>query len=166
MESACDRARREGRRALEARLRSPQLRPDAGSDRFDEAAEKLAAIGSGVVADIDARRAECLVLEGRQREALPLAERTLSRVRELGRLDTLGPGLERTLGYAFAQDRRPDEAASHLERSLELGRAAQARYEIAMTLNATAEVTGRPSVEAEELFAQLGVVSIPSIPLP
>jgi class 3 adenylate cyclase len=148
------------------RLAACLLRFEEAHRLLDEAAEKLAAIGSGVVADIDARRAECLVLEGRQRGALPLAERTLSRVRELGRLDTLGPGLERTLGYAFAQDRRPDEAASHLERSLELGRAAQARYEIAMTLNATAEVTGRPSVEAEELFAQLGVVSIPSIPLP
>ena len=150
------------------RLAARTSRFDEAHALFDDAAEELDAIGSaGLVLETDARRAECLVLEGRHREALELAEQALVRTTELGRLATLGPSLERALGYALHQGRRPDESQPRFEESLRLARKAQAGYEVAMTLRALAETTtGNSSREAEELFDQLGVVSTPSVPLP
>jgi class 3 adenylate cyclase/tetratricopeptide (TPR) repeat protein len=135
--------------------------------RLDEAAEKLHAIGSeGLALEVDVRRAECLALQGRHRECRELSERALVRAEEMGRLNALGPSLERALGYALHQSRRQEEGAIHFERSLHLARETQARYEIGLTLQAIAAIIGQTSPEAEELLEQLGVVSVPSVPLP
>jgi tetratricopeptide (TPR) repeat protein len=167
-------ARAAGHRLIEAFVTSNLGRLAARTGRFDEAdallddaAEKLAAIGSQALAlETEVRRAECFVLEGRHRAALDAAERALARAEEFGQLDTLGPALERIVGYALCQERRPDESLAHFERSLQLARSTQARYEIAMTLHALASTVGVPSPETRELLETLGVVSVPSVPLP
>jgi tetratricopeptide (TPR) repeat protein len=127
---------------------------------FDEALAHLEEIGAGTfVLEAKARRAECLVLEGSHREALALAQGVLAE----------GPDalVERLIGYALAQDRRPEEARPHFEESLRLARERGARYELARTLRALAE-TGSPehAAEAQELLDSLGVVSLPRVPLP
>ena len=77
--------------------------------------------------------------------------------------------IERLIGYALVQGRRKDEAAPHLERSLELARGLGADLEIALTLKAMAD-TGLAGADAagesEEILGRLGVVSLPRIPLP
>jgi tetratricopeptide (TPR) repeat protein len=167
-------ARAAGYRAIEGFVMANLGRLAARASRFaeahgllDEAAEKLAEIGSkGLAVETEVRRAECLVLEGRRREALELAESTLALAGETGQLGTVGPALERTLGYALVQDRRPDEARPHFERSRELARAWRAPYELALTLRALAESCGERSAEADEIFERLGVVTTPHVPLP
>jgi class 3 adenylate cyclase len=138
---------------------------------LDEAVEKLREIGSDSLAlEADARRAECFVFEGRHRDAARLAEQSLARAAELGRLDTMGPMLERALGYALHQGRQGTKARPHLEESLRLAREAQAEYEVALTLRALAE-TGAPqaeeqAAEAAAIFERLGVIATPRVPLP
>ncbi len=127
---------------------------------FDEALAHLDEIGSGTfLLETKARRAECFVLEGSHREALTLAEEVLAEAQ-----DAL---VERLVGYALVQARRPEEARPHFEESLRLARERDARYEIARTLRALAE-TGAPehAAEAQELLDSLGVVSLPRVPLP
>ena len=77
--------------------------------------------------------------------------------------------IERLIGYALVQGRRNDEAAPHLERSLELARGLDADLEIALTLKALAD-TGLAGADAadesEEILGRLGVVLVPKTPLP
>jgi predicted ATPase/class 3 adenylate cyclase len=167
-------ARAAGHGMIEAFVTANLGRLAARTGRFEEAhelldvaAEKLDAIGSrGLSVERDVRLAECLVLEGRPGEALELAGRALSRAEELGRLDTLGPALERMVGYALCQEKRTPESAPHFERSLELARESDAGYEIALTLEALAATDGGHSAEAAELFERLGVIATPTVPLP
>jgi class 3 adenylate cyclase/tetratricopeptide (TPR) repeat protein len=167
-------ARASGHRLIESFVTANLGRLAARTSRFEEAhelldaaAEQLSAIGSrGLALETDVRRAECFVLEGRHRDALDVAEGALARAGEGGQLDVVGPALERTLGYALFQTRRPDEALPHFERSLELARISKANYEIALTLKALADTYGGESAEAEEIFARLGVIATPHVPLP
>ena len=121
------------------RIKARSLCFDEAHALLDEASEKVTAIGSAAVTvEIDARRAECLVLEGRHTESLGHARQALGRAEELG-LKNLEPSLERMVGYALVQARLPVEALPHFERSLELARASRARYEVALTLEALAD---------------------------
>jgi hypothetical protein len=58
----------------------------------------------------------------------------------------------------------------HLERSLQIAESIGARYEIALTLRALADVGGTDGgarrARSESLFSELGVVSVTSPPLP
>ena len=138
---------------------------------FEDAARSSRRIGADAfVAETNARIAECLVLEGRYQEANELAAETL---REAGAEEpgVLAATLERLLGYAAVQGRKPaDEAQAHFERSLEHGRAVNAQYEVALTLVAQAETglfsDGDPSGEGRAILESLGVASVPSPPLP
>jgi hypothetical protein len=82
----------------------------------------------------------------------------------------IGAMLERLLGYAIHQGREPERARPHYEASLEIARALPADYEAALTLKAMADTRypydGDPEAEYRELFSRLGVVSVPSPPLP
>jgi tetratricopeptide (TPR) repeat protein len=113
------------------------------------------------VAETQSRLAECLVLEGHHREALA----ALEPLRESG-----SPVLaiaERLTGYAVVQSRAGfEEAKPHFERSLEAARAANAEYEVALTLRAIAETSGAEDGEGSEILRRLGIVSTPSVPLP
>jgi tetratricopeptide (TPR) repeat protein len=120
-------------------------------------------------AEADARLAECLVLEGRYADALELAlaTRESSGSLSVGGLQAL---LERVIGYALHQGRRADEARPHLLASLELARELDAEYEAALTLKAIADTRcpydGDAAAESRAILGRLGVVAVPSPPLP
>ena len=80
--------------------------------------------------------------------------------------------LHRIRGYALAQLGDVDAARAELERSLEVARARNARYEVALTLDAIARISERTGsgdaaarAEADELFRTLGVIQIAKVPL-
>jgi predicted ATPase/class 3 adenylate cyclase len=137
---------------------------------LDEAAETFAAIDAGrYVNETQARRAECLVLEGRYAEALELALALVEASREtpFGGLEAL---VERTIGLALHQARRPDEGNVHLQESLRIARDLRAVYEEALTLRALADTKAPDAdalrAESDAILARLGVVSVPKVPLP
>jgi class 3 adenylate cyclase/tetratricopeptide (TPR) repeat protein len=137
---------------------------------LDEAAAAFAEIDAGrYVNETHARRAECLVLEGRHSEALEVASALVEASREtpFGGLEAL---VERTIGLALHQARRPDEGAPHLLESLRIARDLRAAYEVALTLRALADTSAPGSdalrAESDEILARLGVISIPKVPLP
>jgi tetratricopeptide (TPR) repeat protein len=116
---------------------------------FDEAAAGFAEIDAGrYVNETQARRAECLVLEARYSEAL----------------------VERTIGLALHQARRPEEGTPHLLESLRIARDLRAVYEEALTLRALADTKGPDAEgnrrESDAILERLGVVSLPKVPLP
>jgi class 3 adenylate cyclase/tetratricopeptide (TPR) repeat protein len=146
----------------------------AKSGRFDEAEtllrealahfEELGA--ESLVLETRAKLAESFVLAGRHKDALAL-------VRPM--LDTDGDqhraALERLAGYAVVQSRAgARKAKPHFDASLDAARSTDALYELALTLRAM-EATGYVSDEdlgakADEILEQLGVVSLPAVPLP
>jgi hypothetical protein len=77
---------------------------------------------------------------------------------------------ERLLGYAIHQGREAERARPHFETSLRIARELPAEYEIALTLKAMADTDSPadedPKPEHEEIFERLGVISVPSPPLP
>jgi tetratricopeptide (TPR) repeat protein len=116
-----------------------------------------------------ARRAECLVYEGRYQEALELAtsSREAATRSPVGGVEAL---LERSMGYALHQARRPEEARPHFEKSLRIALGLKVQYEVALTLRAMA-ATKHPSDEdlaaqGDEILKRLGVVKLPAVPLP
>jgi tetratricopeptide (TPR) repeat protein len=121
------------------------------------------------IVEAKARRAECLVYEGRYQEALDVANdcREAAAKSPVGGVEAL---IERSIGYALHQARRPDEARPHFEESLRIARHLKVQYEVALTLRAMA-ATKYPgsedlAAESDEILAQLGVVSLPTVPLP
>ena len=141
-----------------------------GHELLDEAAAAFAAIDAGrYVNETHARRAECLVFEGRYAEALEVASALVEAAREtpFGGLEAL---VERTIGLALHQARRPEEGREHLLESLRIARDLHAVYEEALTLRALAD-TKAPDAEAlraesDTILARLGVVAVPKVPLP
>jgi predicted ATPase/class 3 adenylate cyclase len=121
------------------------------------------------VQETRSRIAECLVFEGRYREAAELATETLAAGD--GEATVLAAALERLLGYAAVQERKPiAEARAHFERSLEQARTLGADYETGLTLRAFAETDSAAvsdaGAESERILSSLGVLSTPSVPLP
>jgi tetratricopeptide (TPR) repeat protein len=116
-----------------------------------------------------ARRAECLVFEGRYREALDVASecRETAAKSPVGGVEAL---IERSIGYAHHQARRPEEARPHFEESLRIARELKVQYEVALTLRAMAATryptTDDLAAESGEILERLSVVSLPSVPLP
>ncbi len=113
------------------------------------------------VGETQARLAECLVLEGRHKEA----SAALTPLLGVG-----SPQLaiaERLAGYAVMQSRAGfAKAKPHFEASLAAAQAANALYEVALTLRAVAETSGVDDGGAAETLHRLGIVSTPSVPLP
>ena len=137
---------------------------------LDEAAAAFLEIDAGrYVNETHARRAECFVLEGRYTEALEVASALVEAAHEtpFGGLEAL---VERTIGLALHQARRPDEGTPHLLESLRMARDQRVVYEEALTLRALAD-TNAPGAddylaESHDILARLGVVSVPKVPLP
>ena len=93
--------------------------------------------------------------------------RTAATKSPVGGLEAL---VERSIGYALHQARRPEEARPHFEESLRIARELKAEYEVALTLRAMA-ATRYPSDEdlgaqSDAILERLGVVLVPSVPLP
>lgn len=152
-------------------------RAAARSGRFDDA-HRLFDRALAVFAELSAERfaveakarlAECLVIEGRYREALDVANdcRESAAKSPVGGVEAL---IERSIGYALHQARRPEEGRPHFEESLRIARELKVEYEVALTLRAMAATRYPTSddvgAEADEILARLGVVSLPSVPLP
>jgi class 3 adenylate cyclase/tetratricopeptide (TPR) repeat protein len=119
--------------------------------------------------EVTARRVECFVLEGRHHEALDFATacREAAAKSPVGGVEAL---IERSIGYALHQARRPDEGRPHFEESLRIARELKVPYEVALTLSAIS-ATRYPSdqnlaAESEAILKRLGVVSVPAVPLP
>ncbi len=136
-------------------------------DEFERAGE------SNEVLVTEARVAELLVFERSAADALDLAERTLARSPAFEGIFPLGPTLHRVRGLALLQLSRVDEARAALAESVESARSAGADYEVALGLDSLATL-GRLDGESPEavererdaIFARLGVVATPELPLP
>jgi len=144
-------------------------RQDCAADRLADARRRLVAIGaSEIVLETDTKECERLVLGGQAGAALALADVTLLEVERLGGIPSLSVALHRGRGYALAQLGRPEEAWPALTRSRSEGESAEARFEVALTEEAMARVGPDPAphrAAAAALFAQLGVVATPQVPL-
>ena len=152
-------------------------RAEARIGRFDEAHplfhdalavfEELSA--ERFIVEAKARRAECLVFEGRYKEALDVATecRDAAANSPVGGVEAL---IERSIGFALHQARRPDEAVPHFQDSLWIARELKAEYELALTLRAIVATSSGPqddlAAESDSILERLGVVSLPAVPLP
>jgi tetratricopeptide (TPR) repeat protein len=170
---------RAGRYPIGAQLATSNLgRAEARAGRFDvglqllaEARNGFAEIGAAAFElDAQARVAECLVLAGRHQEALELCTEALARAAQIPGGEGPSVSLERSLGYALVQARRPDEAKAHLDASAELARTLKLDYELALTFKALADtgLAADPAftLRATETLERLGVVATPEPPLP
>ncbi len=144
-----------------------------GLDLLERAREIFQAMRAAPeVVETDARRAECLVLQGASAEALRIADDTLNRAQALGSAVEAAM-LERIRGFALAQLGDITAARGAFELSLAGARELSARYEVALTLDAMVRLamleTGIVDVaarkEADELFTALGLVRAPEVPL-
>ena len=149
-----------------ARLEARAGRFEEAHVLFEEAHALFERIGSGSFElEALARQSECLVFEGRHAEAIAALS---------GRIDDgqTGPThilVERTLGYALHQARRPEESRGHLERSVELARMVGSDYETALSLRALADTRNagpEARAQSEATLERLGVVFVPPVPLP
>ncbi len=118
---------------------------------------------SAMLLEARVREAECFVFEGRHAEAIALLE--LARLEQSG-TEMTEILLERTLGYALCQARRPDEGGrtSSEASSSRVRSTPTTRPRSRSGRSRTPVASGRE--EAEETFARLGVVHLPHVPLP
>jgi tetratricopeptide (TPR) repeat protein len=154
------------------RVASRSGRPDDALPLFEEARTIFEEMGNRPqVLETSARIAECELLRGDLEHALTLADLALERALALGGVAVQSPMLHRIRGCALLRSGRPTEARAALDESLRDARSRAARFEVALTLEAFAEldrVEGcSPDVpraeEAAEILRQLGVVLSPRI---
>jgi tetratricopeptide (TPR) repeat protein len=152
------------------------------SGRFDEGLELLRTARSqyeemgaqGELLEVETRIAECLVLQGRASEGLPLADQALQAARTLGGVPPQVPPLFRIRAYALMQLGSVDEARGALEASLAAAQSRKADYELALTGRAFVELAGLTGdlpdeslvVEFAMAMERLGIVEVPPTPLP
>jgi tetratricopeptide (TPR) repeat protein len=136
---------------------------DEGEKLLQDALAEFEELGAeSLVLETRTRLAESLVLAGRHKEALALVRPLIAR-----ETSPQQAAIERLAGYAIVQSRAGfAKARSHFDASLETARATDTPYELALTLRAVAETSGAESPEADEILARLGVVFVPSVPLP
>ncbi|MGH9137523.1 MAG: tetratricopeptide repeat protein [Acidimicrobiales bacterium] len=154
-------------------------RAAARAGRFDEAAallasaiEQLQAIGARELAlEAEARDAERCVLAGDHEQGIARAEAAHARATR----PVLRAGIERTIGYAWAQRGELESARRSLQQSLATAEHVGAAFEIAQTRMALARVNGAAGElaaaapadpEATAIFDRLAVVWTPQPPLP
>jgi hypothetical protein len=114
----------------------------------------------------DAIRAECLLRAGEPQAAAELAERVLATSAGHPGRHLVTPLAQRVLGVALraqALGRESARAREALRDSIELARRHDARYELAMSLQAVGdlwpgELDGAELAERDTLFAELGVI--------
>jgi class 3 adenylate cyclase/tetratricopeptide (TPR) repeat protein len=157
------------------RVASRAGRFDEAVALFEEARAEYVDVGAGsLVLETDARMAECLLFQGKPSEVLRIVSDALARAEAMGGMGAQVAMLHRLRGYAFAQRGEYERASDALDRSLEIARARDAEFELALTLRAKcdiAAVTGDPSApaceeESEAIFSRLDVVRVPAVPLP
>ena len=128
----------------------------------------------------EARRIECLVLEGRSDEVLAAAEAALTVAGSVSGASVVVAALHRYRGWAHAQTGDAEAAREAFAESLATARARGENYglisndyEVALTLDALVRVErqegkecGGLEAERDEILARLGVVRLPEPPLP
>jgi tetratricopeptide (TPR) repeat protein len=148
-------------------------RLDEAASWYDEARSFLTRVrAKAMLLETDARDAERMVLGGACDDALRLGRDVERRARELGGNPYVLMLAERVQGYALAQAGAAREGWALLTRSVLRAREDRAPYEAALGLQGVARVTSMLGVdgasfatEAAELFARLGVVRTPDVPL-
>jgi tetratricopeptide (TPR) repeat protein len=127
----------------------------------------------------EARRIECLVLEGRSAEALTAVDAALAAADSVSGASGIVAALHRHRGWAHAQLRDLEASRAAFAASLEAAREpgenyglVSNEYEVALTLDALVRLerhagTDVAGLEAErdEILARLGVVGLPAPPL-
>ena len=153
------------------RVASREGRFDEALSLLERSVELLRNVGDLAQSyESETRLAELFLLEGRWSEALVAARQTLVKAEGLDGVSPQVPALRRIIGYALVGLGDVDKARIALEASLEAGRARDADYEVAMTLQALSELFPRDDSwdawrkEAEAMFRELGVESSRAVP--
>jgi tetratricopeptide (TPR) repeat protein len=122
--------------------------------------------------EVKTRLAETALFAGDSEGALRRADETLAEIEATGSGYLQHALVLRLRGYALLQQGALDAAEDALRRSLDVARAADETYELALTLDALARVAEKRGVdgaseakESKALLARLGVVSTPEVPL-
>ena len=142
-------------------------------ERLDEACAVLAGIGAeALLVETEARVMERLVLEGDHEAALAMVEDLRRRAEHVPVVSVIDL-VDRLHGYARCRAGDPEAGRALVEASIAASRRRDATYDVALGLEALVrieQVEGRPGVAARqqtlaELFAGLGVVATPPVPL-
>jgi class 3 adenylate cyclase/tetratricopeptide (TPR) repeat protein len=127
---------------------------------------------SGFALEARAWLGERAALAGDAADALSHADAVLDAIARSGGGSLHHALVHRVRGYALAQQGDPDAARAAFRESLELARAAEETYQIALTLEAEARLAERSgedgseaATESRALLARLGVVTTPDVPL-
>lgn len=152
----------------------------ARAGRYAEAEESLREARHGYaqageeaeLLEVDARQAECLVLQGRGAEALDVARPALERA--VVQAPALVPLLERVEGLARAQAGDAAGGAEALERSLASARLRSAEHEVVFTAHELVRlqerldgaVDGAVARQEQVLLERFGIIRIAEAPLP
>jgi class 3 adenylate cyclase/tetratricopeptide (TPR) repeat protein len=133
---------------------------------YEAAGERVEVLATG------AKIAECRVLAGDWEGGLELSGDLLARVAREEGASTLEAMLERLRGCALMQGARLGEAEASLRQSTSVARSASMEYEVALSLDALAVLgrlqgasTADVETERDAIFARLGVVSVPVLPI-
>jgi class 3 adenylate cyclase/tetratricopeptide (TPR) repeat protein len=156
------------------RLASRRGHLDEGSKHLCEARAIFVSIGaSSMLLEVDAREVERLVFGVDPPSALALAADLRQRTERFRGMPYVLAMLDRLNGYALCQEGDLDAGWSRLEISLDRARTAKVDYEIALTLKAMTRIGPligasnlEPiSIEMQQIFSRLGVISTPEVPL-
>ena len=169
-----------GHRMLGTLALSNLGRTAAREGRLDDALRMLSAalasfeeINAGsLVQEAKTRLAERAVFAGDPAEALRQADEILTSIEQAGGGSLQHALVYRIRGHALAQQGDLDAAHDAFLKSLEVARAADETYELALTLEAIGRLAAAreqdgsaESAEARGLLARLGVMSTPQVPL-
>ena len=152
-------------------LRANRL--DEALARFELARSLLTEVGAEhEVQDIDARVAECKLLKGDPEGALAMVADVLGRAGASEAIERLAPHLHRVRGYAMLVGGDPFGAREAFDTSLDVARARNDRFEVALTLNALIELDRLEGVDAPQdvvdesraILAALKVRALPPVP--
>ncbi len=143
---------------------------DEASAMFDQAEALVREVGDEYAADVAGLRAESLVLQGLPHEAIPVIDALLS---SLPAKHHFVPWVLRNRGYALAQTGDRAGAEQTLRKSLRSARSQGADHDVAFALEAflrSGLSDGRSAAEMRQerdaLNERLGIVQVPSVPLP
>ncbi len=157
------------------RVASRGGRYDEARELFAESRRHFERIGADAfLVELDSREAERLLLAGESAAALALAEAAAAKAEAMGGMPVALAMLDRIVGVALVQDGRRAAGIERLNASRQRATAANAEFELALTLHVWARVealAGEPAAAALEaasqtILARLGVHRLPDAPLP
>jgi class 3 adenylate cyclase/tetratricopeptide (TPR) repeat protein len=142
---------------------------DEAETLLSRARAQLRELGSEqLVLDVDVREAERRLFGGDHASALALAGTARLTVQRLGGMPVLMATLQRIAGFAKLQAGLEDEARVRFRESVGIARSVGFAFEEALSLEGLALAGGdnEAGSAAAEIFARLGVVASPAVPLP